>query len=76
MPTQTSTIVGVVQAMGFLQLFGASLSSRVLADGFELEGYYHGVNAHAIRTFDTRASFIFFDVSGTFAFQNSLPEKL
>ena len=59
MPTQTSTIVGVVQAMGFLQLYGASLSSRLLADGFELEGYYHGLNARAIRTFEPRAALIF-----------------
>ena len=36
MPTQTSTMVGVVQAMRFLQLFGVSLSSRLLAGGFEL----------------------------------------
>ncbi|CAN3991507.1 hypothetical protein MCBRY_002333 [Methylocystis bryophila] len=50
MPTQTSTIVGVVQAMGFLQLIGAKLSSRLLAAGFELTGFYHGHNAHAIRT--------------------------
>ena len=51
MPTQTSTMVGVVQAMGFLQLFGESLSSRLLAGRFELEGFYHGLDARAIRTF-------------------------
>ena len=51
MPTQTSTMVGVVQAMRFLQLFGVSLSSRLLADGFELEHSYHGLDARAIRTF-------------------------
>jgi hypothetical protein len=44
-------MVGVVQAMGFLQLFGASLSPRLLASGFELDGSYHGLGAHAIRTF-------------------------
>ena len=36
MPTQTSTMVGVVQAIKFLQLFGVNLSSRLLAGGFEL----------------------------------------
>ena len=51
MPTQTSTMVGVVQAMGFLQLFGANLSSRLLAGGFELKDFYHGLRARAIRTF-------------------------
>jgi len=50
MPTQTSTMVGVVQAMGFLQLFGVGLSSRLLADGFELENSYHGLSGGAIRT--------------------------
>jgi len=39
MPTQTSTMVGVVQAMGFLQLFGATLSPRLLAGGFELPDF-------------------------------------
>jgi hypothetical protein len=43
-------MVGVVQAMGFLQLFGVSLSPRLLAGGFELDGFYHGLGAHAIRT--------------------------
>ena len=51
MPTQTSTMVGVVQAMRFLQLFGVSLSSRLLAGGFELKDFYHGLRARAIRTF-------------------------
>ena len=50
MPTQTSTMVGVVQAIGFLQLFGVSLSPRLVADRFELENSYHGLDARAIRT--------------------------
>ena len=56
MPTQTSTMVGVVQAMGFLQLFGVSLSSRLLAGGFELKDFYHGLRARAIRTFSDQGN--------------------